>query len=604
MPTKKLFSLLFILLLLCSTAAAESMTEEDIWIYQGAYELGINDRAYLEGFTLKVYDIDSVNGSSATLLIYRNGIFKESFSADSQFNNEYIYNKELKIETLQITRDQISLQIYKKKTELVWVTDIPKTSFKVGDTLTGNDYKISLLDINDEGALIAVDYQSEENEDIYNTGDYRKFSEDFMIDVVYIKRDTQEVFIETLKPGAPGIKLDVADLKSSYEPDEYVEYELIVTNNGTIPLHGIIVNTESSDAKVETQVQQYSILDPGKATKFTVKANPSAEPMGKNIEITSKVQGYDYRGNEYHSEIVATANIKPYLSIEKQVYSKDKTSENPEFGTEQYFRILINIENKADFLMAATVTDSLPDSFIPDEIENTEWAIAIESGQTQTIEYFASPTEPGNFTFGPASVTWNDNGKTYTLETAEINQSFHVSGSKLAVTKKLSSSYMLLGEENTVNLRISNEGDRDVEISFQEELPEELSFVNGVNSWNGELEAGQSMDFNYNVKAEETGELYLPAAEISFVDENGRKQSVESDEEFLYIDQPAGQDNTSYSGTDTTGNTQADVYDSTMQNQMTGVETAGFLTSSFILLFCLIGIVPSFAYLYIIRIYK
>ncbi|MEZ5334430.1 MAG: hypothetical protein R2741_03895 [Methanolobus sp.] len=100
--------------------------------------------------------------------------------------------------------------------------------------------------------MLSVEYEGVNTEKIYSSGDYEKFSEDFMINVVYIKKDTNEVFIETLKPGSPKIRLSAANLQSSYEPNEYVEFELIVTNNGTIPLHGIIVNTECENGQVET----------------------------------------------------------------------------------------------------------------------------------------------------------------------------------------------------------------------------------------------------------------------------------------------------------------------------------------------------------------
>ncbi|MEZ5334428.1 MAG: hypothetical protein R2741_03885 [Methanolobus sp.] len=177
--------------------------------------------------------------------------------------------------------------------------------------------------------------------------------------------------------------------------------------------------------------------------------------------------------------------MKPYLSIEKEVYSRDKSSEDPEFGTEQYFEIVINVENRADFQKAVTVTDDLPESFIPNDLENTEWAVAIGPGETQTIVYFASPTEPGDFSFVPATVLWNDGGETYSLVSNEIDGNFHVSGSKVVLTKELSSSYMLVGEEITVTIRVSNDGDKDIEASFQEKIPEELSLVSGVSTWNG-----------------------------------------------------------------------------------------------------------------------
>ena len=463
MPTKKLLSLSILLLILITfaiaPASAYGIREENIWIFQGSYELGIGERAYLEGFTIKIHDINVDNEPSATLLIYRNFVFEEAFQVDAGVNSEHIYDNELRINVLSIGQDKLSLEIYKQKSELVWVTDIPKTSFKIGDTLTGNEYKINLKDMNEDGALISVEYDGSKSEETYSSGDYQKFSDEFMINVVYLKKDTKEVFIETLKPGSPDIQLDSANVKDSYEPDDYVEYELLVTNNGTIPLHGMIVTTECDEGEVDGESQQYSILESGKQKKFIIKVKPETEPMGKNITIISKVQGYDYRGNEYNSEIATEVNVKPYISIEKEIISREKASENPEFGTKQYFQIIITLRNKANFQTAVTVTDQLPASFIPDDIDNTEWTVLLDAGTTETIEYFVSPTEPGDFQFMPATVAWKDGGKTYTLESETIDQPFRVSGSKVIVEKELSSSYMLVGEDIDIVIVISNEGD-------------------------------------------------------------------------------------------------------------------------------------------------
>ncbi len=606
MPRKKLLSSIIILLILIAPASAYGIREENIWIFQGSYDLGIAERAYLEGFTIKIHDIN-VNEPSVRLLVYRNSVFKEAVQVDSGLNSEHTYNGELKVNVLAISQEKVSLEIYKQKSELVWITDIPKTSFKKGDTLTGDKYKINFGDINENGAAISGEYDAKQFEGIYKTGEHQKFSDEFILNVVYLKKDTSEVFIETLKPGAPNIKIDPADVKDSYEPDEYVEYELLVTNNGTIPLHGMILTTECDDGYVEEATQQHSILEPGKQKKFIIKIKPESEPTGKNISIISKVQGYDYRGNEYKSEISTEANVKPYISIKKEIIKKEKASKDPEFGTEQYFQIIITLENKAKFQTAVTVTDEFPASFIPKDIETTEWAVLLDARSTKTIEYFVSPTEPGDFAFMPATVIWKDRGETYTLESERIDTLFHVSGSKVIVEKELSSSYMLVGEEINVTVTLINEGDSSFEVSFKESIPDELSFIEGDHMWAGTLRAGETRNFTYVVRAQRAGEYYLPVTELSTTDKEGKKESTVSAEPFLYIDDALVEDDlhieqSSYDETDSSFENSDET--AITQSEITRVEAAGFLVSSFLSLFLLIAVVPGFIYLYISREYK
>ncbi|WP_340819764.1 hypothetical protein [Methanolobus sp. WCC4] len=605
MPIKKLFSVIFILLILTSSVNALGIREEDIWIFQGAYELGTGDRAYLEGAMLKVHEIDTSDEPTTTLLIYRNSVFKKAFEADTGLNNEYIYDSELKIDIIGIDNGKVSLEIYKKKTELVWITDIPKTSFRIGDSLSGDNYRITFTGINEEGARISVEYDGTELEGTYASGENQKFSEDFMLNVVYLKRDTQEVFLETLKPGAPEIHIESAALIESYEPNEHVEYELIVTNNGTIPLHGIMLTTECEEGDVEITTQQHSILESGKSKVFQIKVDPDIKPLGNDVSIISKVQGYDYKGNEYNAELTTVAHVRPYISIEKEVISKDKASDDPEFGTDRYFQVLITLENKANFPVAATVNDELPGSFIPNDLDDTEWVLPLAAGETRTIEYFASPTEPGDFTFSPATVTWKDGGETYTLTSDGTPQTLHVGGSKVVLTKKISSSYMYVGEENSIQLMVSNDGDRTIEASFRESIPEELVFVDGDDWWQGTLKAGESREFSYTVRAEAQGEIYLPGAELSYTDENDRKEKATTEDIFLYIDEPIPVDEPYFEEIAGEENTEYIAYpESTEQTGITRLGAAGFLVSSFVSLFAILALVPAFAYLYIIRVYK
>ena len=607
MQVIKLLLLGIIMIALIGPGSATAMKEEDIWIFQGSYELGVGERAYLEGFTVKVNEIDEEGVPAATLLIYSNSVFMEAFVVDTEANDEHNYDGELKINVISIMNGKISLEIYKHKSELVWVTDIPKTSFRAGDSLSGNDYRITLDGINEREAQITVNIDGEDHARTYKSGDFEKFSEDFMLNVVYINKNTQEVFIETLRPGAPQIRIDVGKLQESYEPNEYVQYELVVTNNGTIPLHGIILTTECDEGEVEPVTQQHSLLDPEKKKKFLIRVKPDVEPVSREITIITKVEGYDYRGNEYNNEIETRATVNSYISVEKEVISREKTSEDPEFGTEQYFQINIIVANKADFQTGVTVSDILPAVFIPDDIDNTEWSMALDAGETKSIEYFASSTEPGDFTFEPATVAWKDEGKTYTMQSNQIAGIFHVSGSKVMLLKELSSSYMVEGEEIDIIIRITNDGDRDIDASFRETIPDELSYVIGDSEWHGTLGAGGKKELVYTVRGELPGEYYLPGTELSLTDENGKKDSVTSDELFLYIDDEATEiEEYNYEETYNQVDASATYSQETSveRPEATEVEVMKFLVTSFASLLTIIAIVPTFAYLFISRIYK
>ncbi|MEZ5334427.1 MAG: hypothetical protein R2741_03880 [Methanolobus sp.] len=120
-----------------------------------------------------------------------------------------------------------------------------------------------------------------------------------------------------------------------------------------------------------------------------------------------------------------------------------------------------------------------------------------------------------------------------------------------------------------------------------------------------ELKTGEGKEFSYNVKGEKAGEIYLPATTLSYVNEDGKKDSMDSREEFLYIDEPVPDEDTGVIIEDYPEEQIPESEDEYPEEYgISGTEAAGFLASSFVALFCLIAIVPAFAYLYIIRIYK
>lgn len=604
-----LVNLIFFLSILSSSAHAYDFHDENIWIFKGMYELGPGERAELDEFTIKVHTVDMNNSEpSAILLVYINKQFKEPFYVDTTANSEQIYNDELKINVLDISDGLVSLEAYKQKYERVWVTNVPKTTLGIGDSIEDGDYTVRLGDVTENGAKILVESKEDTAEGTYLSGDHRKLSDEFMIHVIYVNRNNREIFIETLRPGAPDIKIDVLTDKSTYDSGENIEYRFMLTNNGTIPLNGIILTTGSSGGNVKEPKMQHSGLDPTKAKVFTIPVSAPVTPIAKKISIVSEVTGYDYRGNAYSDEGQVEVLVEPYLSVKKSVEIRQKPANDPWFGTDEYFSICISLRNTASFPTAVTVQDKPDPSLIPYDMENTEWSVLVEPGSVKEINYYAKPAFPGNFTFTNAVAQWKDNGETYTIESDPLDKIFQIHGSKVTVEKYLSPSYALTGEEVKVAINIINTGSREIDAILTDSIPERFSLVSGNNIWEGTLGAGESKRIIYTVSTEGTGDLKLPAATVDFTDGNGHKGSSSSEEPTLYVDEmtvtnhpEASYEEIAYEE-DVLTHTEPEPESASLQ--LGRVEAAGFMVSSFIALLCMLAIIPTLAYLYINRVYK
>ncbi|MBN2109901.1 MAG: hypothetical protein JW705_02280 [Methanosarcinaceae archaeon] len=609
MAARKLVVLILILSFLSSSADAHDIHYENIWIFKGMYELRPGERAELDGFTVKVHTVDMNNGQpSAILLVYINKDFKESFYVDAAANSEQVYNDELKIDVLAISEGIVSLEAYRQRYEQVWITSIAKTSLGVGDIIEDGGYTLQVAGVTEEGATIVAGSDEGLTEDIYLSGDHRKFSEEFMLHVIYVNRKSREVLLETLRPGKPEIKTDILTGKSTYDSGENIEYQLMVGNNGTIPLHGLIVCTSSSEADVQEEKIQHAGLDPAKAKKFMIPISAPVTPVAGNISIVSEVTGYDYKGNQYSGSVQTELRVRPYISASKSIEKLEKLTMDRDFGTDEYFRISILLKNTAGFPKAVTVTDELDPSLIPYDLESTEWAVLVEANSVKEISYYAKPTTPGNFTFRNAVVQWKDGGKTYTIESGPVEEVFQIHGSMVTVEKYLSPNYALPGEEIKITVNMVNIGDRKVDAVLSDEIPPQFSLVRGQNNWEGTLEAGGSEQIIYTLVTEETGQLRLPAATVDFTDENEQQGSSVSEEMLLYVEDMPGSSQEEKCYEEMTYTEDAGEYTETgyepEKPDIGRLKAAGFMVSAFITLFCTLAIIPAVAYLYINKVYE
>ncbi|MDW7731357.1 MAG: hypothetical protein SCH66_02885 [Methanolobus sp.] len=607
---RNMIILIFFLSILSSSAHAYDFHDENIWIFKGMYELGAGERAEIEGYTVKVHTIDTNNSEpTAILLVYINREFKESFYVDTTANSEQAYNDEFKINVLDISDGIVSLETYKQKYERVWVTNVAKTTLGIGDSIKDGGYTLRLDDVTENGAKVVVESKGDSAEGTYLSGDHRKFSDEFMLHVIYVNKNNRELIVETLRPGAPEIRIDILTDKSIYDSGENIEYRFMLTNNGTIPINGLVLTTSSSGGNVNEPKMQHSGLEPTKAKVFTIPVSAPVTPVAKKISILSEVTGYDYRGNAYSGEGQVEVLVGPYLSVEKTVEIIEKPANEIDFGTDEYFSISISLKNTASFPTAVTVRDELDPSLIPHDMENTEWAVLVEPGSVKRITYYAKPTTPGNFTFPNTVAQWKDNGETYTTESDPIDVVFLIHGSKITVEKYLSPNYALPGEEIDVTISVVNAGNREVDAILSDDIPEQFSLVSGKNNWEGTLDAGESKEISYTLVTEETGQLRLPSATVDFTDENGQQGSSTSEEPVLYVDDDMTvNDRPEESYEEITYEEDAVTYTEpapeSVNPQLGRVEAAGFMVSSFITLFCILAIIPTIAYLYMNRIYK
>ncbi len=581
--------------------AAYDFRDENIWVYQGSFEIGVGERADVGDHVIKVHMIDMTETpASATLLVYRNKVYMDSFFVDPLANNEYVYDEVLLIKVLDIKDEKVFLEMYKQEYERVWITDIEKTKLVSGEELTSGDYTIKIIGFSEDGAAVAISKDGTVVQDIYNTGFYKKYNDEFMVKAIYLNLERGEVFVETYRLGVPNIELSMTTEQDIYDPNIPIEYDVVVKNSGTVPIRGIVLKTTVTDGRVEQPTQECYIIEPSFSQTFKVNVIPPKSPLGTSFTINADVTGYDYKGETYSNSTTKDTRVSSYIAIEKSVEPDELFLNRMVYGKQETAQINLTVHNMADFSTLVNVYDELPESFLPADIESLKWTVILDPDSSIFISYQAMPTMTGSFTLSPASVEWIKDGETYVAQYAGSQNVIDVHGARVVAEKLLSRNVLYVGENTDVRIILTNIGDEDAEVSFSDTIPMGVKVTGGESEWSGSLGAGERKDFVYTMQSGEAGDTALPGVEVSFVDSHDNHGSAVSNTVNMYVDDLYSTDSQNSYLEQTSAispTTQAP------ESDLSRWGAAGFMVSSFITLMCVIAIVPITAYLLITRVY-
>ena len=574
---------IIVLILMCTTASAFEFQYEEIWVHQGVFELSDNDKASAEKYTVKLQEIRSGDyGYSANVLLYVDGEFKEAFFADAELNNEFLYDKDLKVRTLAIDETGISLEMYIHEYELVWIPG-DTIVLGVGESYDLNGINIGAVGINDDSASIEISKDGRTLSDEYITGDHHRYFDEVLIRLTYIDKIEQTITILPYQPGKPVLALEIQDIEDRYFPNEEPVFNILIKNEGTIPARGITITPSAINAQVDSDSFEVPILDTSDRQIIPVTLKLPETPIGEDIEISVIVEGYDYKGNSYQASASAVTFVDPYIAISRS-YDASQLQEGID-DPEIIFTLVIH--NNASIGHEVTVNDPIPPSFMPVDIASTQWNLFIDPEKSKTITYSAIPTAAGTFEMMPAVANWYSQGETYSVDSGE-SSTIVTSGTLLEVEKAVSLTDIHTGEEVDVTINIRNIGTRDATVSYTENIPKGFEFVSGQKSWVGYIGVGEEERIVYTIVAKEEAIYELPSTKVTFDDESGTQGTFESNTIRLYA----------YS----TGSIDDDSKDEEVNYQpLTMKGRILFLLSSFITILGVLSTIPFIAYLYISR---
>lgn len=595
-----IFSFLMIILLISIyPTSAYDFQHEDIWVYKGSFELGPGEKASIERYTLKIYSLDQEAAEpSAVVLVYKNGDFKKTYYVDAGPNNQRIYDNDLKIEVAGIASGKISLVVYEHEFEKVWVLSAPKASLSKGDVMQDGAYAISLTNFSTKEVNISVASPSGKYENAFALRDYKKYDNAFMVRLVYIDAAKSQVFIETYRPGKPDVEIAISPSNDSFEADEPVSCILRLTNNGSLSLRGIKIDNKASEGVFNEQTLSLETLAPLQTVALAMGLEIPAAATGRSISVTTEVSGGDYSGDAYYATDAHDFFIGPYISITKEISGNKSLSGKNIASTREQLKVSLKLKNMNDIPVALKVTDSIPESFGLQDTGKLEWEMQVDPHATNEITYIVTPSIPGNFTLGNAAATWEDNGNMY--EVTSVAPEVMVNGSYVVAEKSVNTGYAMEGEIITVTLQVSNMGDQEVEVSIHDSMPVDADLVTGSLEWAGKLAPGETSLQSYEIVFSEAGEYILPELEVDCTDNPMKEMTVYSEQVEMYIDREVvSEDPDEYEAASMTS-----AISEPQASELTNVQAAGFLVSSFLSLLCIVALIPVVVFYLIRKVYN
>ncbi len=590
-----IFFIFIILLFSIIPCSAYDFQHEEIWVHKGSFELGPGEKATIERYTVKVYRLDQeAVESSAVILVYKNDDFKKVYYMDAGPNAQRVYDNDLKIKVNGISSGKISIVLYGHEFEKVWVLSTPKISLSKGDMISDGAYAISLADLSSKEVNISVTFPSGKHENVFTLHDYKKYNNELMVRLVYIDKDRSKAFIETYRPGKPDVEVSLSSSSDIFEADEDISCMLRVTNNGTLPLRKVKVENRASEGIFNKQALSMGTLAPLQTVALTMGLDIPVAARGRSIFVTTEISGEDHSGNTYYATDTQDFFVGPYIHITKEIRGDNGLYGKTIVATHEQVRVSLKIKNMNDLPVALTVADSIPDSFVLQDTKKLEWKLQVAPHATEEITYIVSPRIPGNFTLGSAVAIWEDNGGVY--EVTSASRQLMVNGSFVVADKVVNTEYAMNGEYITVILQVSNAGDQEVEVIMHDKVPTGADLVNGILDWSAKLAPGETSLQSYDIVFSEAGDYVLPELEVKYTDKQLKEITVYSEQVEMYIGKEVVSDGPEDFGVPS-------VVNGPQTSELTDLQAASFLVSSFIGIFCIVAVIPIVIFLLIRKVY-
>lgn len=474
--------------------------------------------------------------------------------------------------------------------DIEWESSVTSKSLGWGDEVTNGDYVIKAEDFtSDQYAYIKIFKDGLEKQHApLKAGGTLIVDDEIKVYVITVDPDIDPwtdnmvdptVSIQIFRRGLPSFEITIDTDESTYDPKllsspSKVTATIEIKNNGDAEVKNVDLTINTGDLVLDNGdlTQHYYSIEKGATTDpITIKMDVPQLWDASSFSISADAIGYDIKGDEY------TKTASKSVSIEKkwELIATKTMSEKVYMDETAY--VLVSIRNAGVVnLNSITVTDS---DFYGLEVKDSvtlQKTISLKAGEStsELFEYSLKPLKPGTYT-APAFVAefTASNGKKYSVSSAAPK--IEVNGPHITLTKSVSSSNVTPGDEITVTVKVSNNGNRDASVTASDSVPNGISLVSGDLGFQEVIKKSSSKSYSYVIRMDAAGDVKLPSATASFSDLEDYKGNRISNTPIVSVVDPATQTEPVTDGTEVIKDTQPASSESAQtDNENNGQSTA------------------------------
>lgn len=296
-----------------------------------------------------------------------------------------------------------------------------------------------------------------------------------------------------------------------------------------IRILGIHISNDTAELKLQypeknSLIQKYPIIfaKGSESIKLRFRIPFSSR---KTYTISANASAKDREGNDYTISASSAVSLQDTFTIKKTA-SDSILGEKlyPEFtrvgdiaSIRNITYVTISVYNPANYpLYGVKLKDTiLPGYNVVNDLNSTamSWNFDINASEHKEFTYAITAKRQGIYNLPKAQLSWNEFGEDFLLESNSPRTT--VSGPYIVMERSFNRSTVDTGDTLSVSLSITNNGDLPINITVNDNVPQNATFLSGTLSFSDFLRPGENARIIYAVTVNENIIEFKPPEMLS-----------------------------------------------------------------------------------------